>query len=163
MKNKIAFLYNVRKIHPSGEERITQVDADLDDQETIDAMLKHFKQVFNKKGFEILPIEANEDALVALHRLKDEIYIAFNYSEGLHGNDREAQFPAILENQKIPYTGSKPKTQSIILDKGLTKRILKENKISTLPFQVLLPDICVLMHKAHSNNASFFLKKLHLL
>ncbi len=137
MRNKIAFLYNERKIKPSGEDMSTHVDADLDDHETIAAMKKHFAEIFEPRGFEVLYIEANKDAVNLLHKLRNEIYIAFNYTEGLTGNDREAQFPAILENQGIPYTGSTPKTQAIILDKALTKRILKTYGVRTLPYQVL--------------------------
>src|SRR3989344_3711945 len=118
MKDKIVFLYNVRKIYPSGEDRNTHVDADLDDQETIDYMIKHLQGIFGKKN--VIAVEADENVSSKLHKIKDKVYIAFNYSEGLRGNDREAQIPAILENLGIPYTGSSPKTQAVVLDKALT-------------------------------------------
>jgi len=95
-------------------------------------MVKHFKNCFSK----VIPIEANEKAYFELSKHKKEIDLVFNYSEGIFGQDREAQLPAILEMLQIPYTGSPPLTQALGLNKAKTKEILIANKIPTAPFQV---------------------------
>ena len=129
---KLAFLYNIRHVYPHPNEPYTQLEADFDDRETIETMVKHVRQC----GYDVLPIEANENAYFVLYKYKDDIHIAFNYAEGLYGKDREAHVPAILEMLQIPYTGSSPLTQAIVLNKAKTKEILIANHIPTLPFQV---------------------------
>ncbi|MFA5770408.1 MAG: ATP-grasp domain-containing protein [Patescibacteria group bacterium] len=129
----IAFLYNVRHRYPDPKKPKTLREADFDDPETTKLQIKYLK----KLGYKIFPIEANEKAYFKLYRLKNKIDLVFNVSEGLHGQDREAQIPAMLEMLKIPYTGSPPLTQAIILNKAKTKEILIANKIPTLQYQLL--------------------------
>jgi len=128
----VAFLYNVRHQYPDPNDPRTQLEADFDDPQTIDWMIKHLKNCFAK----VIPIEANENAYFKLFQHRKEIDIVFNYSEGIYGKDRESQFPAILEMLQIPYTGSSPLTQALVLNKAKTKEILLANKIPTAPFQV---------------------------
>lgn len=52
-------------------------------------------------------VEADENAYLKF-KVKNKIDLVFNYSEGLHGKDREAQIPAMLEMLKFPYTGGSP-------------------------------------------------------
>ena len=61
--------------------------------------------------------------------------ICFNIAEGLGGDAREAQVPAILEMFRIPYTGSRVLTNGISLDKTLTKRIWRDRRLPVAPFQ----------------------------
>ncbi len=129
----IAFLYNVRHRYPDPKKPQTLREADFDDPETTKLQIMYLK----KLGYKIIPIEANEKAYFKLYRLKHKIDLVFNVSEGLHGNDREAQIPAMLEMLQIPYTGSPPLTQAIVLDKSKTKEILIAHKIPTLQYQLL--------------------------
>ena len=129
----IAFLYNVRHRYPDPKKPQTLREADFDDPETTKLQIKYLK----KLGYKIIPIEANEKAYFKLYRLKHTIDLVFNVSEGLHGNDREAHIPAMLEMLQIPYTGSPPLAQAIVLDKSKTKEILIAHKIPTLPYQLL--------------------------
>lgn len=131
-KLTVAFLYNVRHKYPDPNDISTQMEADFDDPVTIKAMVKNLKAC----GFKVIPIEANERAYFKLYKNKKYIDIAFNYSEGLYGNDREAQIPAMLEMLQIPYTGSNPLTQALVLNKAKTKEILLANNIPTSDFQV---------------------------
>jgi len=131
-KLTVAFLYNVRHQYPDPNDPRTQLEADFDDPQTIDWMLKHLKNCFAK----VIPVEADESAYFKLFKYRKEIDVVFNYSEGIYGKDREAQLPAILEMLKIPYTGSSPLTQALVLNKAKTKEILLENKIPTAPFQI---------------------------
>lgn len=128
----VAFLYNVRHKYPDPNDSRTMLEADFDDPETIEWIIKHLKNC----GYDVLPIEANREAYIKLYENRGKIGIAFNYAEGIFGSDREAQIPAILEMLSIPYTGSPPLVQAIGLDKGKTKEILMANNIQTLPFQV---------------------------
>ncbi len=55
-------------------------------------------------------------------------------AEGLFGNSREAQIPAMLDMLGIPYTGSDPVTLGICLDKRRTKEILAWHGVPTPRF-----------------------------
>lgn len=133
MKSKvIAFLYNVRHNYPDPKDPRTFLEADFDDPQTISFIVKHLK----KLGYSVVQIEADDKAYLTLYKLKNQIHLALNYSEGMWGNDREAQIPAMLEMLKIPYTGSTPLTQAIGLNKSKTKEILIANGIPTAEFQV---------------------------
>lgn len=130
--NRIAFLYNVRHNYPDPNEKLIQLDTDFDDPATIEWMIKHFKNL----GLEVLPIEADEKAYLNLYENKDKIDLAFNFSEGLHGKDRESHIPAMLEMLKIPYTGGSPLTEALILDKAIAKDVLRSHGAPVLPHQV---------------------------
>jgi D-alanine-D-alanine ligase len=60
--------------------------------------------------------------------------LVFNIAEGLHGMGREAQVPAILDLYQIPYTFSDPLVMSLTLHKALTKRVIRDAKLSTGQF-----------------------------
>jgi len=101
-------------------------------------------------------IEADEQSYQELLHLKPDI--VFNIAEGLRGSSREAQIPAILEMQGIPYTGSDSLTLGICLDKSRTKEILSYYKILTPPF-IVIHDL----HQLHGSTISFpsIIKPLH--
>ena len=128
----LAFIYNVRHSYPDPNNAKTQLDVDADDPATIYAIVAHLKEC----GYRVIPIEADKDAYLKLYKNKEKIDLAFNFSEGMYGKDREAQIPAMLEMLQIPYIGSPPLTQALILDKAKTKEILIANDIPTLPFQL---------------------------
>ena len=133
MKNLcVAFLYNVRHVYPDANDPRSQLETDFDDPETIENIVRHLQEA----GYEVLPIEANEDAYLHLKENKSKIDIALNYSEGIYGADREAQVPAMLEMLQIPYTGSAPLTQALCLNKAKAKEILLAHGIKTAPFQL---------------------------
>ena len=135
---KIAFLYNVRHAYPDPNDPRTQLETDFDDPATVKVIIKYLKGC----GYDVLPIEADQKAYLKLSRNAKQIDLAFNYSEGICGRDREAHLPAILEMLQIPYTGSPPLTQAIVLNKAKTKEMLLANNIPTLPFQVFTaPDL----------------------
>lgn len=128
----IVLLYNKRHIYPDPKDPRTQLETDFDDPQTTKWQIKHLKNL----GYNVIPIEADEKAYFKLYELKDKIDLVFNVAEGIYGLDREAQMPAILEMLQIPYLGSRPLTEAIILDKAKTKEILIANNITTLPFQI---------------------------
>ena len=62
-------------------------------------------------------------------------HIVFNIAEGLRGDGREAQVPALCELMGIPYTASRVVANAISLDKTQTKRIWREQGLPTAPFR----------------------------
>lgn len=68
-----------------------------------------------------------------LPRLKP--HICFNIAEGIQGDSREAQAPALCELLGIPYTASRLLTHAISLDKTQTKRIWRSVGLPTADYQ----------------------------
>ncbi|MCS7135052.1 MAG: ATP-grasp domain-containing protein [Candidatus Aenigmarchaeota archaeon] len=132
MIETIAFIYNVRHKYPDPNDARSQIEADFDDPETIEWMVKHFENL----GFKILPIEADEDAYEKLKKNKDKIDLVFNYSIGIYGKDRYAHLPAMLEMLQLPYTGGSPLSQALVLNKAKAREIFIARKIPTPLSQV---------------------------
>jgi len=63
--------------------------------------------------------------------------LVFNISEGLYGTGREAQVPALLDAWKIPYVFSGPLVLALTLEKGMTKRVVRDAGIPTADFFVV--------------------------
>jgi D-alanine-D-alanine ligase len=61
--------------------------------------------------------------------------ICFNIAEGLGGDAREAQVPALCELLGIPYTASRVLANALSLDKTQTKRIWQNLGLPTARFQ----------------------------
>jgi D-alanine-D-alanine ligase len=61
--------------------------------------------------------------------------ICFNIAEGISGDGREAQVPALLELFRIPYTASRVLGNAVALDKTMTKRIWREMGLPTANYQ----------------------------
>ena len=106
--------------------------ADFDHIETID----NIRAAIETDGHTTTFIPADEELPFALRKYKPDI--CFNIAEGLGGDAREAQVPALLEMFHIPYTGSRVLTNAISLDKTLTKRIWRDRRLPVAPFQEFL-------------------------
>jgi D-alanine-D-alanine ligase len=134
MKKKlnIVLLYNQRHFYPDPNDCRHQLEADFDDPETTKWQIKHLKNL----GHHVIPIEADEKAYFKLYRLRKKIDLIFNVAEGIYGEDREAQMPAILEMLQIPYLGNTPLVEALVLNKAKTKEVLMAYGIPTLFFQV---------------------------
>ncbi len=129
---KIALTFNVRHVEPSLKNRKSIEEAEFDTPKTIGGIARSLR----KLGHKVFLIEADENAYLKFKKLKSKIDLVFNIAEGIHGRDREAQIPAILEMLEIPYLGSKPLTQAICLNKALTKKALSWHNIPTAKFQI---------------------------
>lgn len=79
-------------------------------------------------------IEADEDAFEKLRSLRPQMVL--NLSEGLSGESREAQMPAMMEMLSIPYTGSAPLSLALCLNKARAKEMLSHYGIPTARFLV---------------------------
>jgi D-alanine-D-alanine ligase len=78
-----------------------------------------------------------------INNLLNKIYngdkwdMVFNICEGIHGTGREAQVPALLDAYQIPYAFSDPLVLSLTLNKGITKRIIRDAGIKTESFTII--------------------------
>ncbi|NOH03707.1 MAG: hypothetical protein HND47_17970 [Chloroflexi bacterium] len=127
---KVAVLANIKDDNQPKPEGIPpDAFADFDHIETVDAL----RAAIEADGHTTVFIHADRDLPYALKEEKPDI--CFNIAEGLGGDAREAQVPALLEMLGIPYTGSRVLTNGISLDKTLTKRIWRDRRLPVAPFQ----------------------------
>ena len=127
---KIAVLANIKDdTHPKPEGVPPDAFADFDHIETIDSI----RSALETDGHQTVFIHADVDLPYALRDERPDI--CFNIAEGLGGDAREAQVPALLEMMQIPYTGSRVLANGISLDKTLTKRIWRDRRLPVAPFQ----------------------------
>lgn len=126
---RIIFTFNVKHTQPSLDQA-AQDEAEFDAPDTIQAI--HDAIVAN--GHECIDIEADESAYEKLKKDKKNIDLVFNIAEGLHGEMREAQIPAMLEMLGIPYTHSGALADAVSLDKTLTKIVWQSHGLPTPRF-----------------------------
>ncbi len=127
---KVALLANIKERgKPLPADVPPDTGADFDYIETIDTI----RAAIETDGHQTVFIPADTKLPYALQEIKPDI--CFNIAEGLGGDAREAQVPALLEMLKIPYTGSRVLTNAISLDKTLTKRIWRDRGLPVAPFQ----------------------------
>ena len=127
---KIAVLANIKdEALPKPEGIPPDAFADFDHIETIDSI----RAALETDGHQTLFIQADTDLPYALRDERPDI--CFNIAEGLGGDAREAQVPALLEMLQIPYTGSRVLANGISLDKTLTKRIWRDRRLPVASFQ----------------------------
>lgn len=127
---RVAVLANIKERgKPLPPDVPPDAGADYDYIETID----HIRAAIESDGHTTVFIPADSNLPYALREVRPDI--CFNIAEGLGGDAREAQTPALLELLKIPYTGSRVLTNAISLDKTLTKRIWRDRNLPVAPFQ----------------------------
>jgi len=127
---RVVVLANIKdESQPKPEGVPPDAFADYDHIETVHSIQK----AIETDGHETKFILADENLPYALQEYKPDI--CFNIAEGLGGDAREAQVPALLEMLRIPYTGSRVLTNAIALDKTLTKRIWRDRNLPIAPFQ----------------------------
>src|SRR5512138_2925390 len=127
---RVAVLANIKEHDkPLPPDVPPDAGADYDYVETID----HIRAAIETDGHQTFFVQADGNLPSALKQVKPDI--CFNIAEGLGGDSREAQIPALLELLKIPYTGSRVLTNAISLDKTLTKRLWRDRNLPVAPFQ----------------------------
>ncbi|MEM5792926.1 MAG: ATP-grasp domain-containing protein [Candidatus Aenigmatarchaeota archaeon] len=116
---------------PEGYDRNSSDDfVEFDDISVANSI----KAALESGGHEVIMIDCNKDPYEKLKN--SNLDFVFNIAEGLRGNSRESQIPAMLEFLGIPYTASDVLTLAIALDKTKTKEILSYYKIPTPKFQL---------------------------
>ncbi len=124
---RVGLAFNMKRIDShDGDDR----EAEYDAPSTIESITK----AIESHGHTVVPLEATPDFPRTL--MASNVDVVFNIAEGISGRNREAQVPNLCELLGVPYTGSDSATLSICLDKGLSKRMLKD--VDTPQGQVLL-------------------------
>jgi D-alanine-D-alanine ligase len=135
MPLRVAVLHNLRReaAHPGDSGEAAPLDAEYDSRETVEALCATLEAC----GHPATPVEADASLVEALRRLRPDI--AFNIAEGLPGEAREAQAPAVCQLLGIPHTGSGVLALALCLDKAMTKRVLRHEGLPTPAFAVAAP------------------------
>ncbi len=131
MTLRVGLTFNLKRQVKPDEGLPEDFYIEFDEEETVNAIA----DALEKGGCSVAKIEADEEAYGKLKSLKPNI--VFNIAEGIRGESRESQIPAMLEMLGIPYTGSGPLTLAIALDKALTHRLLSVNGVPSPEYQVL--------------------------
>ena len=126
----VALLYNDKHSVPLGADAPSDALSEYDSDETIRAL----GQALESGGHEVVPLRGDETLLDTIRRNRPDI--CFNICEGIRGDSRESQVPALLEMLDVPYTGSKVLAHAVSLDKVAAKRIWRDSGLPTAPFQV---------------------------
>jgi len=126
---RVAILANLKSDYVVGPDAPPDAGAEFDSEETVECI----QEALEADGHWVTLLPADHTLPDALHRLRP--HICFNISEGLSGDSREAQVPALCELLGVPYTASRVLANSISLDKTLTKRIWRDQGLPTARFQ----------------------------
>jgi D-alanine-D-alanine ligase len=102
--------------------------AEYDHHQTIEAIAASLEA----DGHKVYFIQANHSLPDALMKVRP--HICFNIAEGISGDGREAQVPALCELLGIPYTGSQVVANAVSLNKTMTKRIWQQQGLPTPPY-----------------------------
>jgi D-alanine-D-alanine ligase len=127
---RVALIYNLKSNVAVAPDAPSDALAEYDSLETVQAL----EDALLAGGHQVIRLEGDETLLDTVRETAPDI--CFNIAEGLRGDARESQVPALLEMLGIPYTGSKVSAQAISLDKGITKRLWRDAGLPTAPFQV---------------------------
>lgn len=125
----VAVIANLKGESPLPVDGPPDAGAEFDRIETIQAI----QNAIAADGHNTVFIPADANLPFALQSIRPDI--CFNIAEGLGGDGREAQAPAVMEMMGIPYTASRVQTSAISLDKTLTKRIWRDSGLPVAPFQ----------------------------
>jgi D-alanine-D-alanine ligase len=128
---QIALLVNLASNAPppppdAPHDALAELDSDSTAAAYEQALQEGGHRVYRHEGGPLLPHFLNE--------IKPDL--CFNTCEGLRGDSREAQVPALLEMLGMRYTGPTPLAAAITNDKPTTKRILHYYGLPTPLFQV---------------------------
>jgi D-alanine-D-alanine ligase len=127
---RVGLIYNLKGRVCVGPDAPPDALAEFDSIETVQAL----EDALLAGGHQVICIEGDVTLLDTVRQAVPDI--CFNIAEGLRGDARESQVPALLEMLGIPYTGSKVLAHAISLDKAISKRLWRDAGLPTAPFQV---------------------------
>ena len=111
---RIGLTFNIRK---NGSDR----DAVFDNPLTIESI----KKALESRGHRVKLYEASSETFLYLIAL-DRPQIVFNIAEGRNGIYGESYVPSVLDELKVPYTGSSALGTALAVNKVAAKRIMRE-------------------------------------
>jgi len=129
---RVAVIANMKGVAAHSDKDPLDAGAEFDKPETIQAIQKAIETDFHTTEF------LNADATLPQKLITLLPDICFNIAEGMGGDAREAQVPALLEMLNIPYTASRVLANAIGLDKTMTKKIWRDAGLSTAGWQEFL-------------------------
>jgi len=125
---RIALIANLKADFIPGENDPPDAGSEFDSSKTIQAI----SEALLADGHQVEFLSADSSLPAALVSYQPDF--CFNIAEGLQGDGREAQVPALCELLGFPYTASKVVSSAIGLDKAHTKRIWKDAGLPTAKF-----------------------------
>jgi D-alanine-D-alanine ligase len=124
---KVGLTYDLKDEYVPQPDDPPDAATELDTEETISAL----EAAIRANGHKTVRI-GNAKSLLSMTTDDDlEVDLVFNIAEGIEGRSREAQVPAILDLLGIPYTGSDALTMAVSLDKGMSKKIFRSERVPT--------------------------------
>lgn len=126
---RVAVIANVKGKTQLPIDAPADAGAEFDRPETVEAI----QAAIESDGHRSIFLPADITLLDTLRNFCPDI--CFNISEGIVGDSREAQIPAVMEMLSIPYTASRVMANAIALDKTMTKRIWREAGLPTAAWQ----------------------------
>lgn len=126
---RVAVIANIKGESALPMDGPADAGAEFDKRETIQAI----QDAIESHGHITIFLPADQNLPFALKEARPDI--CFNISEGLGGDAREAQVPALLELLRIPYTASRVMANALGLDKTMTKRVWSALGLPTAAFQ----------------------------
>lgn len=125
---KIGMTYDLKTEYVFQPADPRDANAEFDHPDTIQVI----REAIEAMGHSVTRIGSAQQMIPLLDRL--DVDLVFNIAEGMSGRNREAQVPVLLEMRGIPFTGSDGLTQSLTLDKVMTKKVLIAEGIPTPRF-----------------------------
>lgn len=126
---RVAVIANVKGETPLPLDAPADAGAEFDRKETVEALMA----ALASDGHEVIFLSADPSLPFTLQDVRPDI--CFNIAEGIFGDGREAQVPALLEMLRIPYTASRVLANAVALDKTMTKRVWQNMGLPTAAFQ----------------------------
>ena len=126
---RVAVIANVKGETPLPLDAPADAGAEFDKKETIEAIMA----AIASDGHQVIFLSADPSLPFVLKDVQPDI--CFNIAEGIIGDGREAQVPALLEMLHLPYTASRVLANAVALDKTMTKRIWQNMGLPTAAFQ----------------------------
>lgn len=94
--------------------------------------VESLKEVLQKK-YECISMIADDNIITNLK--KEKVDLVFNLCNGIDGNSKIAQVPAILEFANIPYTGSSILGQALAINKSFASTVFGHSNLDIPKFQ----------------------------
>jgi D-alanine-D-alanine ligase len=125
---RIALIANLSDQFERSSDDPPDAGAEFDKKLTIDAIAA----ALEAEGHYVHLLPGDFSLPEGLNNVRPDI--CFNIAEGVRGDGREAQVPALCELLDIPYTGSQVVANAISLNKTMTKRIWQHQGLPTAPY-----------------------------
>ncbi|NLN15342.1 MAG: ATP-grasp domain-containing protein [Tissierellia bacterium] len=114
----------------SREKYIPLEEAQLEDKQKNET-LASIKKILSKK-YECIDLVLDDDIIKTLK--EEKVDLVFNLCNGIEGESKLAQFPAMLEYANIPYTSSSILGHALAINKIYASTIFQANGINTPKF-----------------------------